>query len=396
MSSAIRSISRGALSRLSFIRPKAFALDPVILKKQATEKTGLSDFGEDDYEEGLKVLCQSAREDANLHDGGRYVFCRRAVSALATRLHLVTLRNERKEIFQASLPRPLLVIGLPRSGTTLLHRLLSLADDSRALAAWEVLNPIPRPGLDIRKFLTAAGIALMKRSAPDLDAKHRVEATAPEECTFLLDPSFRSPGFWLIFPVFGYLNWLLGQNMQPAYKTYRELLQLLQRSAPEKRFVLKAPAHTGHISELLSVIPELKLVQTHRDPIAVVASVNSMFKSMHGGGSKHFDLNRMARANLDMLATMTEHNFSSRDTIEPDRILDIRYDELTENPIGVLKRVHLHFDLPYTDRYIDGATKWLAKHPQGRYGRHSYGLEEFGIQREEVKERFERYTRTFL
>jgi hypothetical protein len=368
----------------------------VLLKKQAMEKTGLSDFGEDDYEEGLEVLCQSAREDAKLHEGGRYVFCRRIVSALATRLHLVNLRKECKEIFHASLLRPLLVMGLPRSGTTLLHRLLSLADDSRALTAWEVLNPIPRPGLDIRRFLTAASIALMKRSAPDLDAKHRVAATAPEECTFLLDPSFRSPGFWLIFPVFGYLNWLLGQDMQPAYRTYCSLLQFLQRSTPEKRLVLKAPAHTGHIPELLSVIPELKLVQTHRDPMAVVGSVNSMFKSMHGGGSKHFDLNRMARANLDMLATMTEHNLSSRNTIGADRILDIRYGELIEDPMGVLRQIHLHFDLPCADTYIDGATKWLAKHPQGRYGRHSYGLEEFGIQREEVKERFERYTRTFL
>jgi hypothetical protein len=224
-------------------------------------QAGLSDFGEPDFEEPLAILCRSAEEDARLSLLGRMAVRDQITRALVTRLRRIDLRRKNPGIFSAPLTAPLIVLA-SRSGTTLLHRLLALASDARAIPMWQLQQPIAPPGPDRRREEAIAQVARIKKVAPELDAKHHIDADEPEECVFLLDSSLMSPSFWMFAPVYGYLSWLLDRDSHAAYRVYREHLQIFQAETPDLRLTLKAPAHTAGLEALLAAIPEAMIVQT--------------------------------------------------------------------------------------------------------------------------------------
>jgi hypothetical protein len=372
-------------------------LGPEALVERAVRRAGCDDLGsEPGLWEGLDRLCRSAKEEAALNPFGRVAMGIHTVNALVSRLLRVQARRRYPERFEASLDRPLFVVGLPRSGTTLLHRLLSLDPEARALTTWEVRKPLPEPGTDLRRAATRAQIAMLKLSAPGIDAKHHIDADEPEECVFLLDSTLKSPSFWMMAPVYGYNRWFTEQDMLPAYRGYREHLQLFQRETPGRRLVLKAPAHTLFLNALLAAIPEALVVQTHRDPLPIVGSVNSLFVSFHGAVSTGMDVPRMARVNLQLLEDIAQRSLELRDRAIPGELFDLRYDDLAADPTGQVERIYLHFGLPFTERYRETLRQWLEARPRHRFGRHRYSLEDFGFSPGELAERFEPYRKRFL
>ena len=370
-------------------------LTPAALEARAVGQAGLSDFGEPDFEEPLAILCRSAEEDARLSFLGRMAVRDQITRALVTRLRRIDLRKRRPEIFTAPLTPPLIVLGLPRSGTTLLHRLLSLAPDARAIPMWQLQQPIPGPGPDRRREEAVAQVARIKKLAPEIDAKHHIDADEPEECVFLLDSSLMSASFWMFAPVYGYIAWFLDQDQRAAYRVYREHLQILQAETPGRRLTLKAPAHTPHLEALFAAIPEVMIVQTHRDPVDVVNSVNSLFHSVHGVVTEHVDTHRMGAVNLDLMADLVERGLAARDKVPADRILDVRYGDLTRDPMGSVRRIHEHFGLPFEDAFAARLRHWLEHRPQDKFGRHVYAAEDFGMTDAQIAERFKGYVARF-
>lgn len=370
--------------------------DPDSLKDRARRLAGLGDFGDPAFEEGLRVLCNSADRDAKLNFVGRLIFREYTVAALVQRLRRVDLGKRRPEIFERSLNRPLILVGLPRSGTTMLHRLLALAGDARALRAWELRQPIAPRGPDRRREEAIAMIAKMKRAAPSLDAKHHMDADEPEECMLLKDPSFVSISYWAFFPVFEHLAWVERQDHRAAYREYRAYLQVFQAESPERRLVLKAPAHTRFIELLHEIVPEARIVQTHRDPVSVVASLNSLFYTFHSVASRAPDLRRMARANLELLAKQVEGNMAQRARVPAEKLFDLRYRDLLADPVGSVEQIHARFDLPYDDAARDAVRAWLRNRPQHHFGKHVYSAAELGLSEEQINERFTAYVDRFL
>lgn len=240
--------------------------EPGRLIARAEAKTGLSDWGEPGWQEGLARLCQSVAEDANLSLVGKIALHDVVSEALMTRLRRIEARKTRPEVFRAPLVPPLIVVGLPRSGTTHLHRLLALAADARVLAFWELRKPMVGPGPDDRRATVAARFARVKQLAPEMDARHKTGPDEPEECMMLLDSTMVSLTFWVFAPVYGYLEWLVHQDAGPLYKVYREHLQLFQTESPGRRLTLKAPVHTAFLDALVAAVPEAMIVQTHREP----------------------------------------------------------------------------------------------------------------------------------
>ncbi|MDP3936737.1 MAG: sulfotransferase, partial [Deltaproteobacteria bacterium] len=299
---------------------------PGTFKERAMRMAGLDDFGEPDYEAGLATLCDSVEKDARLLLTGRLAFRDGVTNALVTRLRRIEARKRSPEIFARPLVPPLIVIGLPRSGTTLLQRLLSLDEETRAPALWELQEPIAGPGPDRRRERSIKQVARMKKAAPGIDAKHHIDSDEPEEDVFLFDSSLWSLSFWMLAPVYGYLTWYLEQDPLPGYRVYREHLQLFQAENPGKRLTLKAPAHTGYVGALLEAVPEALVVQTHRDPVTVTNSVNSLFHTVHGYLTERVDIERTAAVNVDLFLRYFEWNFAAREKIQAGRILDIRYD----------------------------------------------------------------------
>jgi hypothetical protein len=371
-------------------------LTPEALVRRAVRKAGLADFGEPDFAEGLAVLCRSAEEDARLSLLGRLVLRDHVTDALVTRLRRIEARRRTPDVFRAPLVPPLIVLGLPRSGTTLLHRLLALDEAARAPLLWELQCPIPGPGPDRRREQALRRVARMRKAAPDLDAKHHVDADEPEEDVFLLDSSLSSPSFWMLAPVYGYLEWLLARDQRPAYRVYREHLQLLQAGSPKRRLTLKAPAHTGNLDALAEAVPEAIFVQAHRDPVTVTISVNSLFHTIHGLVTDAMDVRRMAAVNTELMATLLERGMAARATVAADRVCDVRYRALVADPIGTVRDIYHRADLPFTSAFATRMTRFLAERPAEKFGRHTYAAEDFGLSEERLRSRFRAYAERHL
>ncbi|MDP3936902.1 MAG: sulfotransferase [Deltaproteobacteria bacterium] len=384
----------GAGLRAGGLHPLSFA--PGKFKKRATRMIGLRDFGEADFEEGLSVLCESVERDAGLLLTGRLAYRDLITNSLVTRLLRIEARQRRPAVFKLPLVPPLIVLGLPRSGTTLLHRLLSLSEDARSPALWEMQQPIPPPGADERREMSLREVKRFKKVAPDIDAKHHVDVDEPEEEIFLFDSSFWSFSFWVMAPVYGYLDWYLRRDPLPGYRVYREHLQLLQETSPGKRLTLKAPAHTGHIEALIETVPEAMIVQTHRDPVKITSSINSLMYTLQSYLTESLDVKRAAAANTGMFVQFVERNMASRRTIPEGRILDIRYRDLTADPVGTVKRIYDHFGLKFDESFESRMRKWMAERPQHKFGKHEYAAEDFGMTDAQISEQFKDYVERFL
>ncbi len=370
--------------------------DPDRLEERARRTCGLLDLGPDEYREGLEVLCRSAEQDADLNAFGRVVMQIQIHNALVTRLLRIEARARTPEVFEAPLPPPLIIVGLPRSGTTFLHRMLSLAPDARALTTWEVRRPLPDRGIDLRRAMAALQIGAFKMAMPGVDAKHRIDLDEPEECMFLLDSSLCSAAFWIFGPIYGYVEWLLDQDLRPAYRVYREHLQMFAAGSPGRRLVLKAPFHTPYLEELIGAVPEAMVVQTHRDPVKITSSVNSLFASYHGAACRDLDVGRMARVNLDLLTRMARGSMEARAHIGEDRVLDVSHAALVEDPIGVVRRIHSHHGLPFDGEYEATLEAYLERRPRRRFGKHEYSADEFGMTDAEIAAEFTAYVERFV
>ncbi len=384
----------GATLRAVGLRPLTFT--PEALKKRAMRMEGLRDFGERDFEEGLSVLCDSAERDARLLLTGRLAYRDHVTNALVTRLRRIEARKRRPEAFRTPLVPPLIVLGLPRSGTTLLHRLLSLAEDARAPALWEMQQPIPGTGADQRREMSFREVSRFKRAAPDIDAKHHVDPDEPEEDFFLFDSSLWSFSFWVVAPVYGYLEWYLQQDPLPGYRIYREHLQFLQDESPGKRLTLKAPVHTAYVDTLLETIPNAMIVQTHRDPVEVTSSVNSLMYTLQSYVTESLDVRRAAATNTDLFVYFVEQSMAARERIPASRILDVRYADLTADPVGTVRKIYDHFSLKFEGRFQSRMRRWMDERPRHKFGKHEYTAEDFGMTEAQIAERFKGYIARFL
>ncbi|MBC8404371.1 MAG: sulfotransferase [Planctomycetes bacterium] len=377
---------------------QAIGLDPAPLLPQklqnsACRRTGLRDFGATDYQQGLQVLCESANVSGKLNFIGQMALSRQIRSALITRLQMVELRKTQPQIFEHTDLAPLVVVGMPRSGTTYLHRLLSLDPALRHLKFWEVANPLPlRNGRkDRRRQQTMQDLKWIKRIAPELDAKHYLHADEAEECLFLLNPTFKSLAFWVSSPVYGYLEWLHDQDCSEAYEFYRDLLMYFQRQSPDRQLVLKSPVHLGYLREFRAAIPKARFIFTHRDAIAVQGSANSLFRTLFGIVSKNLDVPRMARTNFDLLSIAAERALEARRLIPNAAFLDLSYPDLLAHPVRCVQNIYRHFGLEFTASFQRELQTYIASRPQHKFGVHQYTLKEFGLSEAEVEERFRHF-----
>lgn len=366
-----------------------FAAGP--LMERAARSVRLSDFAPDaQFTEGLDQLCRSIERDVQPTLLGRILLHDVVGRALVNRLLWVRERRIAPERTAGPMLPPLIVVGVPRSGTTLLHRLLALDPAARALAMWEVQRPFPPPGRDLRRVQAKVGIDVLRWAAVDLDIKHFTSGDAIEECMLLLDTSLVSFTFWVYAPVYGYAAWWLAQDKIGPYRMYREILAWLQAQTPRARFTLKAPAHTGCLDALLAAIPDAMIVQTHRDPDVVVPSMNSLFSTIHSTMTGAADRRRLGEMNAAIVQQMLQDSARHR-AAGRGRIVDVGYPDLTRDPVAAIRRIYDHFGLRFTADFEARLRRALAEDHHGQRGRHTYAAEDFGQTANELRARFEAY-----
>ncbi len=376
-------------------RVNRFQFEERTVLGEAMRQVGLTDFGDPQFEDGLQALSTAAEQDASLHFLGRISLRRSVVESLINRLLLIEAQKRKPEVFDAPLIPPLIVLGLPRSGTTYLHRLLAEDPAHHAPPFWELVRPLPRPGKrDDRREVISQELVWRKRVAPELDRKHFITVDTPEECLFMLGATFEALLFWVLAPVQGYIEWYMTQDHTRKYQEYRAWLQVLQAATPGKRLVMKAPEHTGALAALLHAVPEAQIVQTHRDPVRAYASFNSLIATTHATSSTHANVKRMAATNLQLLETEITHNLAAREA-SPEVVHDVRYDALVADPIKTVQGVYNRFGFNPSDAYQARLAAYVQEHPRSKHGAHRYALEDYGMSDAHVRTRLTAYYKRF-
>lgn len=365
-------------------------LDPDELRERASKHAGLSDFGGGERE--LAELCRAFNEEPRIGPGGRLSLSWHVIQALITRLRLVHTERHHPERFARRLNDPIVLVGLPRSGTTFLHGLLCALPKTRFLRFWEAREPIPGEGEDDRITRFALVARLVQRNSPDLADKHPVDLHGPEECMYLLDPSFLSVSFMTAeVPSTNYLGLLLRSDMREPYRIYRRLLEYLQALAPDARLVLKSPTHLGALDCLLAAVPEARVILTHRDPLSVVPSLCSLYESVYRPSLLRLDREQIGRDTLMLLDLQLQGCARARKSVPPHKICDLTFTEVVGDPRGSVRAVFEHFGWPWSDEHEAALGAKLAAGAPEYVGRHRYSLSDYGLDPAELVERFSDY-----
>jgi hypothetical protein len=364
---------------------------------RAVAQTGFDDFGDLPLGDGLDVLLQTYDRHV-LDPAGRKRCADRVVNLLATRLRCEDAFKRVEGLEEQIIEPPVFVTGLPRSGTSALINLLSKAEENRALLQWEIHFPDPWRGSapgdqDPRYAPLKKAMEGMQDSA--FRKIHYVDADTPEECVMLHALAFTGVQLGFEIQLEPYRSWLLAQDLRPMYAYQKRLLQLLNWRNRGQRWMLKAPAHMLALDAISEVFPGARFVWCHRDPQAVVPSINSMNKvvmAMYAGDCSHLDSHELAHKVMDWYAMSLSKGLKMREQMPADLFVDCSQQELVEQPMAVVERMHKAFGLPLADTSRAAMQAHVDANPKGKYGRHEYDLASWGLSKEVIAERFAFYT----
>lgn len=377
-------------------------LDADGLVRRARASARLDDFGAGEFRHALGVLCASLEAEARLTWKGRMVARQDVLRLLRNRLNLTADRERFPAIADEQIVRPVFVVGLPRTGTTILHNLLALDPANRAPMSWEVMSPSPPPEgaartTDRRVRRAARQLRWLDRLAPEFKAIHPLGATLPQECIAITAHSFLSDQFPIMHFVPAYQSWLARQDLGPAYEFHKRFLQQLQWRHARDRWVLKAPAHLFSLEALFATYPDATVIQTHRDPLEVVASLASLVAALHGAFSKGVNPRAVGPELTARWAGAMNDAIAARARLEAQnkRFLDVPYKAFVADPIAMVRRIYAELEIPFTDEAEGRMRRFLADNPKDQHGRHKYSLEQFGLDRAEESRRFAPYCERF-
>jgi hypothetical protein len=378
------------------------ALTEDALLSAASRQTGLSDFGDEAFRPGLRRLLESLEQDAKLTLFGRYFARRQVLELLSQRLLLTHHRKQHPEVAREEIRRPLFILGLPRTGTTLLYGLLAEDPAHRAPLSWEVDQPVPPAEKatyhsDPRIESSRKRFDQLVQLAPGVQAIHPVGTLMPQECIVITASAFMSIRFEMCFDVAGYQDWLLDQDMRKTYDHHRHFLQHMQSRHRGERWILKSPGHLGPIDALFETYPDALVVQTHRDPVRVIPSVASLEYTLRTIASDEQDPARLGRQQLALWSKLLEQGMAARAKYpeREEQILDLSMAEIVRDPLGCVEQIYARFGLELSAEARARMEGYLERHPRDEHGKHRYSLEAFGLDEAAVNAAFKGYRERF-
>jgi hypothetical protein len=354
---------------------------PAKLIEKSKTRAGLEDFGEPEFFEPLSRLLESCEREAHLNVIGKLALRNDVVRILCNRLALVRDRRCHPEIAKQEISEPLFIVGLPRSGTTVLHILLAADPAHRVPLTWEVMSPSPPDSEDRQQRIRNAtrDLAMLRWLAPTFETVHATGAQLPQECVSLLSPTFLSDQFDTMYNIPSYRAWFFRQDLRPAYQFHRRFLQHLQFRRPAARWILKAPAHMFAAPALLSVYPNAKFVQLHRDPIDAVASVSSLVTILRSVFSDDVDPVQVGQDAMVYWSEALKTFLRVRDQLPADRVCDLHYDEVRRDPLAATRQVYEHFGWHLKERVAEKMATVLTQQSSRSNGVHRYDAAYFQL-----------------
>ncbi len=378
--------------------PSSVTFDIEEILAEARAASGLDDPGPADFREGLAALA-ATYDTGGFNARGRKRNRRRLVDLLATRMRVQQAWNEHPEILERPVRQPMVLTGLPRSGTSALFNLLACDPAARPLLLWESMFPDPMPGLeagqsDPRRDAIEAHFAKAREENPDFTKMHYTSADTPEECVLIHAIAFSGVQMGIEIMAEPYGTWYRKQDLAPMYAYYKQLLQLLDWQRPGERWLLKAPAHMWGIDPLIATFPDVSVVWSHRNPLLCTASICSMTWTMMNPVT---DIAKEALGPVVMnfYADSLDRGLATRAKHDPKRFVDVNHDDFVEDSLGVVGGIYDHFEMPVPDAASAAFAAHVAANPKGKHGEHEYALEEYGLDPDQVRERFAPYTTQF-
>ncbi len=371
-------------------------MTPQSLMARASKRAGLDDFGDDEFIESLQALIDSALGEANLSERGEIMLHNSCVINLVNRLKVVDELKKHPEILETPVVEPVFITGLPRSGTTILHRLMATDPNFRAPKQWEIMFPAPAPDPatyleDPRIGKANEFLAMMRQGQQGFSKIHESAAMMPEECNGLFSTSFSARSEIVRFHVPSYLRWLGSSDRAPAYRFYKKQLQMLSWKFPEKRWLLKDPAHRYFLDSLVEVFPDARIIHTHRDPLKVVPSTCSMIRAFRSMFSESVDSLTLGPFWLDELEIGCRKGAQALKASPPKSLLNVSYKQFVADPAARIQEVYEALDLPGKEEAGPRIAKALESRQKGKHGKHVYTLEEFGLTEAMVRKAYSWY-----
>lgn len=374
-------------------------LDERELLAEAQRNTGLSDFGGDSFREPLRLFLQSLEQESNLHLIGRILARGDVLNLLENRLQMTETRRLHPEIDAQQIDAPIFITGLPRTGTSILHEVLGCDPGNRVPLAWEVRHPCPPPETatytsDPRIERAQREIGFWTEVVPEYEGMHELGAQIPVECIMLTQHTFVSDQLCGAQQVPSYGAWLATADLRPAYAYHKQMLQLLQWKASALRWVLKAPSHLGQLEALLAVYPDARIVQTHRDPLTVMASAMSILFATAWVRSDKIDTEAMlAWFSGENCARLLDGASALRDSgrLVPEAVFDMRYNDFITDPLAVVAALYGQFGIDFDSTAEARMRAYVEAKPKGGRGGHRYSFEDTGWDPATERARFASY-----
>jgi hypothetical protein len=366
------------------------------LLDDVASQVGLDDYGDPTFRDGLEPLWWSGFHEGDLTEIGELAFEGQIRMNLANRLQVLEWHKTHPELATTKVGAPLILVGMPRSGTTALSHLLAADPDNRSLLGWEATESIPPPTTETyetdprfeRARNTPSPTELLN---PEFAAIHHDEPDDAMECTVLHAQHFQSLIYSTVFNLPAYDEWLLPSTWEGAVAYHEQVLQVLQSQCPG-RWQLKSPQYGLLLDELFATYPDARLVVTHRDPVKIAASTFSLLRCLTGTFTNGDHTEYIVSHWPDTLSTLLDRAMDARDRIGEERFFDVAYADIVRDPVAVVGSVYERFGIEWNPEKEQYFRSFHAANPQHKHGTHAYSLAEVGVERGPLDERFARYT----
>ncbi len=374
-------------------------LDRDKVMRKAQRKTGLKDWGGDDFVPVLDALVENVRERGP-EPVGEHVIRFVVLRGLMNRLRIQDHINRHPEVLDIPIERPVFVVGFPRTGTTLLQNVLSMGHDYRALRLWELATPYPLAEdreKDRKKRMRKVSVPLkfIQTAAPGLNEIHDVRAGTKEEDWILMVNTLVVVNADIFTGMHEWNRWLMARDRTWAYREYKRMLQVLAAPGFNDIFVVKCPNHLWNLEPILKTFPDACIVWTHRNPVNSIASYCSLGAMGRRIFYKGVDPAAVGEMVEERFHTGIQDALKVREEYGKDRFTDVNFSDLVKDIPGTVAKIRRHFGLPHDKKSEAEIKRWLNRPRDDKPGRHKYGPEQWCVDPEEVKARFSPYLKRF-
>lgn len=364
-------------------------------KKKAAFKEELSP----ELYNGIQALIHSVNTEAKLNTFGALAAKTLYERTLYGRLKVEQVLSEQPDILKSQIQEPVFIIGMPRTGTTILHAMLNEDRDHRSPLCWECLIPDPVPIPET--YTDNAQLNKIRKEfdqlfklVPDFKRKHHMEADSPQECIGINALDFNTFQVMATMYLPSYTDWFHNEaDKLQTMNFHKRFLQYLQSGGVGgKRWLLKSPVHLMRLPELFQVYPDAKVIVTHREPTKIVPSAASLISSVRSLYSDHEDMNRTGAEQADIWSMYFEQSLKDRKRLNKEnQILDIRFDDFVVNQVGTIERIYKNFGWSFSEETKTKLESFLNLYPKDKHGSHKYSLEAFNLNEESLNRQFTQY-----